>query len=204
MKHMTSRELYAYWNRVRRGRPAPRRNDIEPSDIRRILADTFILEVGDRDRLPIRLAGTRMCGLYCREIKGGDFLDLWAPNDRNAIATLATAVGVDAAAAVVTVDAINARGKRLTCEVLLLPLRHNGPNYDRILGSYAPLERPYWLGTEPILRQTLTSLRLIWPDEQPTFLRRASDQAVSSPIIPFPLPDRRRRGHLTVLDGGKQ
>ena len=77
MKHLTSRELYDYWNRVRRGRPAPRRNEIEPGDIRRILADTFILEAAGRDRFPIRLAGTRMCGMYCREIKGGNFLDLW-------------------------------------------------------------------------------------------------------------------------------
>jgi hypothetical protein len=87
MKHVTSRELYDYWNRVRRGRPAPRRNEIEPGDIRRILADTFILEVTGRDRFPIRLAGTRMCGMYGREIKGGNFLDLWTVNDRNAIAT---------------------------------------------------------------------------------------------------------------------
>lgn len=204
MKHMTSRELYNYWDRVRRGRPAPRRNEIEPADIRRVLADTFILEVGSRQHFPIRLAGTRMCGLYCREIKGADFLDLWAPNDRNAIATLATSVAVDAAAAVVTVEARNARDKSVTCEILLLPLRHNGPDYDRILGSCAPIERPYWLGTEPIVVQTLTSLRLIWPDEQPSFMRRSGDRTTTSPIVPFPMPDRRRRGHLTVLDGGKQ
>ena len=53
------------------------------------------------------------------------------------MATLATAVAVDAAAAVVTVEARSAREKSLTCEMLLLPLRHNGPAYDRILGSFA-------------------------------------------------------------------
>jgi hypothetical protein len=206
MKHLTSRELYDYWNRVRRGRPAPRRNEIEPGDIRRILADTFILEAAGRDRFPIRLAGTRMCGMYCREIKGGNFLDLWTANDRNAIATLATAVAADAAAAVITLEGRNARGKAVACEVLLLPLLHAGPDYDRILGSCAPLERPYWLGTEPVVRQTLVSLRLLWPNEQPSFMRRTSDRGItaSAPVIPFPLPDRRRRGHLTVYDGGKR
>src|SRR6185436_10758974 len=77
MKHATSRELYQYWDRVRRGQPAPKRSDIEPSDIRRILADTFILEVTDRETYAIRLAGTRICALYGREIKGTNFLDLW-------------------------------------------------------------------------------------------------------------------------------
>jgi hypothetical protein len=203
MKHATSHELYAYWDRVRRSRPAPRRSEIEPSDIRRILADTFILEVGDRSSFPVRLAGTRLCGLYCREIRGADFLDLWTANDREAIATLATSVATDAAAAVATIEATNAERRSVTCELLLLPLHHNGPDYDRILGSCAPLERPHWLGTVPVVEQSLASLRLIWPDDQPKFLRRATDRPGSSKPIPFPLPNR-RRGHLTVLEGGKQ
>ena len=95
MKHATSRELYDYWDRLRRGQPAPHRGDIEPSDIRRILADTFILEVGDRETYMIRLAGTRICALYGREIKATNFLDLWAADDRQAIATLAAAVSTD-------------------------------------------------------------------------------------------------------------
>jgi hypothetical protein len=203
MKHATSRELYDYWNRLRRNRPAPRRGEIEPSDIRRLLADTFILEVVDRESFPIRLAGTRMCGLYCREIKGGDFLDLWRPNDREAIATLAAAVSVDAAAAVVTIEATTAGSRNVTCEILLLPLCHNGPDYDRILGSFAPLDQPYWIGTDPIVRLSLTSLRLIWPDEQPTFMRRSTDRTGGSKTIPFPVPHRRRT-HLTLLEGGKE
>ncbi len=104
----------------------------------------------------------------------------------------------------IAVDARNAHDKSVPCEMLLLPLRHSGPDYDRLFGCCAPLERPYWLGSEPIVRQSLTSLRLIWPDERPSFLRRASDRVEPAPPIPFPLPDRRRRGHLTLLDGGKQ
>src|SRR5512146_2629747 len=44
MKHATTRELYDYWNRVRGGERAPLRSAIEPSDIRRILGEMFILE----------------------------------------------------------------------------------------------------------------------------------------------------------------
>lgn len=201
MKHATSKELYGYWDRLRGGAPAPKRSDIEPSDIRRILADTFILEVGARDRYVVRLAGTRVCGLYCREIKGTGFLDLWQADDRPAVATLASAVATDAAGAVLTVSVHTARERSLTCEVLLLPLRHGGTGYDRILGSLAALERPYWLGTEPVIRQSIASLRLIWPDERPHFMRRASDR-VEAPMV-IPIDRTRRRGHLFVLDGGK-
>lgn len=204
MKHAVSRELYGYWNRIRAGAPAPRRSAVEPSDIRGILGDTFILEVADRDRYPVRLAGTRLCSAYGREIKGSDFLEFWTDKDRDAMATLATAVAADAAAAVITVAVRSAREKSLVGEMLMLPLRHNGPAYDRILGSFALVERPYWFGIEPLTEQSIVSLRLIWPDEHPTFLRRAADLVDDRPApIPFPPSKRRRRGHLTILDGGK-
>lgn len=215
MKHATSRELYEYWNRVRGSDRAPRRGTIEPSDIRRVLADTFILEVADRENYVVRLAGTRVCSLYCRELKGTNFFDLWQDEDRSAIQTLAAAVSEDGAAAVVTVEARTARNQSVAAELLLLPLLHGGPTFDRILGSLATLEKPYWLGNEPIERQTIASLRLIWPDSAPKFGRRRTDnpgvrepaaQPLRPPtasIVSLPLPNSRRRGHLFVVDGGK-
>ncbi len=207
MKHAVSRELYEYWNRVRGSQPAPERSAIEPSDLRRILPDTFILEVNDRERYSVRLAGTRVCSLYCRELKGTNLLDLWEEEDRSAIATLAAAVVEDGAAAVVTIDVRTARDQNVACEMILLPLRNGAKSFDRVLGSLAALERPHWLGNEPVVRQAITSLRLIWPQETPRFFRRRTDPPAPprpSAPIPFPLPNSRRRRHLFVVDGGKQ
>ncbi len=212
MKHATTRELYDYWNRLRGDASAPLRSSVEPSDIRRILAETFILEVGGREEYAVRLAGTRVCSIYCREIKGTNFLDLWSGEDRHAMATLAAAVSEDGAGAVVTVSGYTARDQELVCELILLPLRHGGAQFDRVLGSCALLERPYWLGSEPVIRQSIASLRLIWPDEAPALLRRRTDrptgnaQPVGTSAMPirFPLNGSRQRGHLYVVDGGKQ
>jgi hypothetical protein len=219
MKHSASRELFEYWNRVRGSDRAPHRGSIEPSDIRRVLADTFILEVADREHYQVRLAGTRVCSIYCRELKGTNFFDLFQADDRSAMQTLGAAVTEDGAAAVVTVEAKTARGQEVAAELILLPLRHsNGSTFDRVLGSLAVLERPYWLGTEAVERQTIASLRLIWPDETPKYGRRRSDQPQKAPaasrplampganagIIQMPLPNSRRRGHLFVVDGGKE
>jgi hypothetical protein len=204
MKHATSRELFDYWNRVRDGAPAARRSDIEPSDIRVILADTFILQCADRERYPIRLAGTRMCSAFGREMRGDDFRGLWKPSDRDAVAALGTAISVDGAAAVITAEGRTERGRALGAEVLMLPLRHNGPNFDRILGSFAAADRPYWYGNEPLTALSIVSLRLIWPDEAPHFLRRTTDRP---PPLNYPVEiarsPSRRHGHLTVFDGGK-
>lgn len=209
MKHGASRELYEYWNRVRGPERAPHRGAIEPSDIRRILADTFILEVIDRSTYAVRLAGTRVCSIYGRELKGSNFLDLWRADDHSAMSTLAAAVSEDGAAAVVTIEGKTDRNQSVAAELILLPLRHSGPAFDRMLGSLAALDKPYWLGSDPVTRQTIASLRLIWPDESPPFMRRRTDMpdAARTPLasaqtIPFPAGPR-RRGHLFVFDGGK-
>jgi hypothetical protein len=203
MKHGASRELYEYWNRLRGTDKAPQRSAIEPSDLRRVLADTFILEVGGREKYDVRLAGTRVWAIYCREIKGTNLIDLFAGEDRSAMATLGAAVSEDGAAAVITVNAMTEKGNETACEMVLLPLKHgSAAPFDRILGSVAVLERPYWLGTEPVVKQSITSLRLIWPDEGPTFLRRRTDRPLAT-VAPHPSIQPRRRGHLYVVDGGK-
>ena len=73
MKHAASRELYAYWEEKRGTRPAPERAEIEPGAIRGVLSDAFILAIDRSAGHPIRLAGTRVCALFDREIKGRSF-----------------------------------------------------------------------------------------------------------------------------------
>ena len=78
MKHAASQELYAYWEERRGQRPAPERAEIEPGAIRQVLSDAFILALDDRAGHPFRLAGTRVCALFGRELKGERFIGLWA------------------------------------------------------------------------------------------------------------------------------
>ena len=101
MKHQVTRELYTYWDSLRCGRTAPERSDIDPAAIHTILGDTFILEYNDEDSQTFRLAGTRLCGSFCRELKGRNFLDLWKKEDLASIKILLTAVADDEAAAVI-------------------------------------------------------------------------------------------------------
>ena len=89
MKLEGSIALFQYWNRLRAGRTAPMRTEIEPADIKTQLADTFILEKDARGEAVFRLAGTRLCAIYGRELKGFAFVSLWKEKDQRMIARLA-------------------------------------------------------------------------------------------------------------------
>ena len=65
MKLKGSIELFQYWDRLRSGRPAPKRTEIEPADIKSLLADTFILEKDARGEAIFRLAGTTLDAGIC-------------------------------------------------------------------------------------------------------------------------------------------
>ena len=68
MKHPSNRELFDYWNKRRGTRRAPERADIEPSGIRNILGDTFVLEGKEGHRF--RIAGTRLCARSPGDARG--------------------------------------------------------------------------------------------------------------------------------------
>src|SRR3979411_214660 len=51
-------------------RRAPERGDIEPGAIRNVLGDSFIIAYDPEADHPFRLAGTRVCALFGRELKG--------------------------------------------------------------------------------------------------------------------------------------
>jgi hypothetical protein len=225
MKHQATRDLYAYWQQLRRGRIAPDRAEIEPADIRHLLGHTFILEVVSRREYRFRLAGTRICALYGREMKGKDFAEFWVGKDREAIATMLSAITEDAAATVMGLVGKTDHGRELALEALMLPLKQRNEGYTRILGSLVPMDDPFWIGIHPVMSQTVASLRLIWPDEKPTGLVHSGqippihvplsaveansqvDRAETVPVFQtgnvVAANFRRRVQHLTVYDGGK-
>ncbi|MTH99414.1 PAS domain-containing protein [Roseibium sp. RKSG952] len=214
MKNGVTRTLYTYWDELRGFRPSPDRSDIDPGQIRALLGDTFILESSSARDVRYRLAGTRLCSAHCRELKGRKFLRGWNEKDREALESLITAVTEDAGVAVIGVCGHTEHDQKLPMEMLLLPLNVPGEGRVRVLGCCSPMTRPYWMGLHPLLKQSITSLRLIWPDERPHHLR--SDTVVS-PVVPrkksedvatpssshMPPCPVRQVGHLTVYAGGK-
>jgi hypothetical protein len=161
MKHPSSRDLYAYWDTQRGKRRAPDRADIEPGTIRHVLGDSFILTL-DRQH-PFRLAGTRVCALFCRELKGERFNELWAPASRAALGDILAILADESVGVVAGVHAQNSAGAPLDLELLLLPLSARRPAHARAIGVLAPIHVPDWLGMKPLCGLVLGSHRHVGP-----------------------------------------
>jgi len=192
MKQASSRELFGYWSNRRGARRAPERGEIEPSAIRRALGDVFILEFDRTQAHPFRLAGTRVCALFGRELKNEPFLDLWDAAGRSAMAELIDVVADEAGGVVASITARTPEGWAQDLELLLLPLSHRGDTHARLLGSLAPLTAPFWLGTSRLGSLTLGSLR---------HLDAAQEAPAAARLI---ASARDRRSLFTVYEGGRR
>jgi hypothetical protein len=162
MKHAATRMLFSYWDSLRGERAAPERGEVEPGEIRHILADTFILEI-EEDICRFRLAGTRICALFGRELRSSPFSALWdpaTPDDGNRQIEIVTS---ETAGIVSGLVGHTARGDTLDMELILLPLRHRGRTQARVLGSLSPALIPPWIGFDNLSHLSLNSMRVIWP-----------------------------------------
>src|SRR5438067_244075 len=126
MKHASSHALYTYWDERRGTRAAPERLEFEPREIGRSLTDTFMLAYDPASAHPFRLAGTRICTLFGRELRGEPFENLWRREDRGEIRSLVAITADEASGVVAGVRGRSEEGDVLDLELLLLPLRHRG------------------------------------------------------------------------------
>lgn len=163
MKHPSTRELFTYWNKQRGDRLAPERGDIEPADIRQVLGDTFVLAADIVANHPFRLAGTRLCALFGRELKAESFVKLWDRTAQNAIRELVAVVMEEKVGVVASVTGATASDAvlALKLELVLLPLASQSRLEGRVLGALAPMAAPYWLGAKAIGPLTLGMFRHI-------------------------------------------
>lgn len=190
MKNATTRALYEYWDRLRAGRAAPERSDLDPGAIRTLLGDVFLLEMAGQERHSVRLAGTRICTLLGREWKGHPFAEPFARFEHGELRNLLD--GVCSAAAPVVAGAVGETedGRQIDLELLILPLRHRGRTHARLLGSLSCEKWPYWAGQVPLSRLRLVAVRHL----------TAGDRTEAIQAAPLPRP---ALGRLRLLPGGR-
>lgn len=206
MKQNGTIALFRYWDRLRGQRPAPLRTEIEPADIKSLLADTFILEKDARGEAIFRLAGTRLCATYGRELKGYAFPALWSQRDQRIISRHAYSVFHHDAVVVVGFESETLNGKSAQFEMLLLPL-HGDQGSPRSLGCIVPAEKPYWLGADPVIENRIDTLQVVDPARERLLLPgrpTIEGPSIMPNHIEIASGDGRRIKHLVVFEGGRE
>lgn len=204
MKQPTSEILYNYWNGLRGNRMAPTRFEIEPTRLAQVLSETFILERGATAAYPFRLAGTRACEQIGRELRGCDFLDLFAEDARVIARALGTAT-TSGAVLLAEIDGETADGRFVAFEAIVLPLVHPENQVTRFLGGLSAIDPPAWLGSEPIAATWLASHDLLWPDGRTYPLALDPErQQPFSPELAAARIVRSARRQFRILDGGRK
>jgi hypothetical protein len=216
MRQQNTKQLFDYWNRVRDGRLAPRREEIEPSDIRNLLSDTFILEVsGTMRTISYRLAGTRLCAAFGRELKGYGFLGHWAEEDCFEVAKLLSKTYREFKPVVFVMRGKTESGKEVDYEMIALPLEPMADGSTRILGIATPEKNYYWLGTEPLTDCSLRSVRYLEtadikdmgtaplaPSLLPPEIHMGGSTKTDNEVPPIPQSSK-KVAHLVVHEGGR-
>lgn len=214
MKHASTRALFNYWNKRRGARPAPERADIDPVGLRRELGDVFMLAADFVDNLRFRLAGTRVCALFGREIKGEAFPALWDEASRKTINEVLAVLTNERIGAVAGLTGRTADGAEIDLELILLPLAHAGHARIRAIGALVPLAPPYWLGEKPLTELRLGAMRHVGPDSDAREQRQFTLAPAQQPdimrepreILPpeqTPVGSRVRHGFV-VYSGGRE
>ncbi len=201
MKNPVTLQLYSYWNSLKGARQAPERSEIEPADIKDMLPDTFVMETDALEGTSFRLAGTRTCALFGRDLKNEDFLNLWSEHDRTALESSLRLLRDEATVVSAEWEGRTARYHDTSGELIMLPLIQDNA-VSRILGTLVTSEAPYWLGTFPLKTLTLTGLRMVPTQEHSNPVYSKTPDPAVHPMLGINRPSRQIR-HLSLFEGGR-
>ena len=199
MTHETAQALLNYWNELRGNRPAPKRSEIEPRDIKQILPHVFILERSDRWTYRFRLAGTGLCNVYGMEFRRHNMAALWQDDSQQEILKLLNDVTGMGMIGRVEYTAETPDNRQVSMEMVLLPLAQDNGAVTRVLGAAVPVDNLPWVGDHMLIRQWTDRIQRIAPEDlpiAPPLVAAARKIAQAKPPRPAAIPSlgtRRQR-----------
>ncbi len=239
MRHNKTKQMLSYWMELflEAGNVPgesqtivwPERSEVHPARCRALLSDMFILENTGGDHI-YRLAGTQLCATFGRELKRESFASSFHGADKRSIEGWLSRLGLDEYVVLISANGETEWGDVVGLETLLLPLSHSGVRGARVLGITSVHKAPHWVGSEPLVEQSVKSIRVIrpwegdrylgnWPFHAPAGKAGAAVERlnVTPPpmdhTVQYPRPTAllnthenehrvRRVAHLTVFSGG--
>lgn len=133
MNDLMLSSLKTYWDRLRAGRVAPYRAEIDPRQFESALENMFIIEKLAPDNMRIRLAGMKICEMMGMEVRGMQPGFLIDAADRVRFDRLLNVVMSEPAVVELRLAAPNRVGT-YHATMLMMPLRSDFGDINRVIG----------------------------------------------------------------------
>lgn len=194
--HPGSRKLFSHWEALRAERPYPAREDFSFAGIKEWIPDMVVVERDAfRDTFRYRLAGGRVCALFCDNLTGQNILSPWQGPDRKALQQhLEIAIG-EFQPVVIRMKLITDNDQVVAAELMLLPVQARESQNIQLIGGLFTFRSLKNLSHKCIVRHELVSARSIW-----TEFRKGSSTGLAPYRETRPQPLMRS---FTVISGGK-
>jgi hypothetical protein len=125
--------LRSYWDRLRAGRAAPYRAEIDPREFEAALENMLILERLSPENMRVRLAGMKLCEMMDMEVRGMEAGFLVGEADRARFERLLNVAMSEPAVVELRLEA-RMRAGSYRATMLLMPLRSDLGEINRVLG----------------------------------------------------------------------
>lgn len=163
LRHNNTNQLYRHWAEKRRDSEPPLRHDIQPAAIASSLGNCALLEKQADGTYLFRLAGSRLCSIYGKELTATPIAQLFTPNEERMICQGFDAVAVEHAAMIIETAGFTQKGRVVAFEAVFLPVIDDQPTLISVIQN---LTTPTWLGSEPIIAMETRSLRMMDLDRE--------------------------------------
>jgi hypothetical protein len=163
--HPGSRHLFSYWEQLRAERACPTREEFEFGPVRHEMPDMLVI---DRDFLrnsfKFRLAGSRACALFNRNLTGSDVMAGWGRFESDLITRHLNTVLNQKQPAVMRMRLTTDLGQVVAAELIALPVQMRGSGRMQIIGGLFPFRAAQSLAHNSVTSQELVSARVIWTE----------------------------------------
>ncbi len=194
MRQTAATEILAYWASLKTGDDAPPASAIDPRALKTFLPDLFMLERHAHAVFSFRLAGTRMCQRFGRELRDHDFVRLFPSASHGELLIQLGDALQTTEAVVVNARAATLNGDTTDVELVLMPLTDASGNVVRMLGALLPADDEAMRNGEFYIRLDLSDA---------IGAKAYGEAARKAAAASFAAARETRVSYLRVVDGAK-
>jgi hypothetical protein len=196
--HPGSRSLFAYWESLRAERACPNREEFAFEPVKDLMPDMVVLEQDlARGGYSFRLAGSRVCALFGRNLTASDAFSGWDAYETSILRNHFKLAFDNFQPILFRMRLLTDTGITVAAELIAMPIRARMSNRIQLIGGLFSFCDVSDLAYHSIQTRELVSARAIWTEH-------GSGELGNSPDVPFPYPQKRsNKPFLKVLEGGK-